>query len=490
MPKILTGFVVFLSLLLVPALAEATCNVKDFGAVGDGAADDRLAVQAAIDSCKAAGDKDVYVPRGTYLLSRAGNAYYNLKLKDVNLRGDGDNSILMQGPNMFQSVRLLFVEGDGLHIRDLVLDGNKSAHPLFSEHRHGIFANGAKRLTVTNVEARNFTGDGIYFYVGADHSVVQNSYIHSNDRDGIALAQNLTGSTIINNRIVFNRVQQIDSEPVGTATVNNIRIIGNYLESAPGDHGGDFVLTVSGPSSLVRSRGWTIQGNTMMGPVFLVWVEDITFTGNTIEHGKNKACVRVYRKTTGVTISDNTCKLTQNTLQSVGGIEVIGTGGLSIPDNLVIRGNIVSTAHPGAFGIQVQGFYSAVISDNVLIGSGLPSVYGSGIYVRATALDLPARSMVIKGNLISNFGRYGILVSGNGAPDSGYATLFNLTISENTFDDTNAIPTMTIGARLDDGTKAAKNIVLIGNSFLGGVSSPVTNFPAGSTYTCLGVTCP
>jgi polygalacturonase len=42
-------------------------NVKDFGAKGDGVADDTLAIQAALDSADEAGTKHgIYFPSGTY----------------------------------------------------------------------------------------------------------------------------------------------------------------------------------------------------------------------------------------------------------------------------------------------------------------------------------------------------------------------------------------------------------------------------------------
>jgi hypothetical protein len=43
-------------------------SVKDFGAVGDGVADDTAAIQAAIDAVAAAGGGTVFVPRGNYRL--------------------------------------------------------------------------------------------------------------------------------------------------------------------------------------------------------------------------------------------------------------------------------------------------------------------------------------------------------------------------------------------------------------------------------------
>lgn len=51
-----------------PGLAGPVHNVKAYGAVGNGVANDTAAVQAALDGCHAAGGGVVYLPPGTYLV--------------------------------------------------------------------------------------------------------------------------------------------------------------------------------------------------------------------------------------------------------------------------------------------------------------------------------------------------------------------------------------------------------------------------------------
>lgn len=62
-------FVLGVLLSMVPChmSSAAEFNVRDFGAVGDGTTNDRVAIQKAIDACAAAGGGEVLFPAGRYL---------------------------------------------------------------------------------------------------------------------------------------------------------------------------------------------------------------------------------------------------------------------------------------------------------------------------------------------------------------------------------------------------------------------------------------
>ena len=64
-------------------------NVKTYGAVGDGRADDTSGVQGAIKAACAAGGGIVHLPRGTYKVTASGGKALNLQCSNVTLRGDG-----------------------------------------------------------------------------------------------------------------------------------------------------------------------------------------------------------------------------------------------------------------------------------------------------------------------------------------------------------------------------------------------------------------
>jgi len=56
-----------LLLLAAPGAGAADCNVRDFGAIGDGTTVNTAAIQMAIDACRDAGGGRVVVPRGVFV---------------------------------------------------------------------------------------------------------------------------------------------------------------------------------------------------------------------------------------------------------------------------------------------------------------------------------------------------------------------------------------------------------------------------------------
>jgi hypothetical protein len=104
-------------------------DVKDFGAVGDGAADDTLAIQTAIEAAVAAGGGMVYLPRGVYEISDV--LVLNMGAPDVSvaLVGAGCNSTQIVQSNNAVDLFQIGANGaqvaDSIQIRDLRLTGGR-----------------------------------------------------------------------------------------------------------------------------------------------------------------------------------------------------------------------------------------------------------------------------------------------------------------------------------------------------------------------------
>lgn len=109
--------------LIQDFIREVWISVKDFGAVGNGIADDTSAIQAAMNRVKARGGGVVYFPPGTYKVSSA----LTLSSADgVSLVGSGSATSIIRGSSGSANC-FTFVECDSLRFRDLAV-----SHESFS----------------------------------------------------------------------------------------------------------------------------------------------------------------------------------------------------------------------------------------------------------------------------------------------------------------------------------------------------------------------
>ena len=159
-------------------LREEWISVKDFGAVGDGNANDTIAVQDAINYANTLGGGVVYFPEGTYNLAIL---YYR---PGITFQGEGGNSKLFKIPATVSFARMFTVENGALYDstvdskpviwRDLYFDGNSSNQTPYAnyekEHDHMIFLVGGNsnpgrlRAMIRNCVFENTVADAVSVY--------------------------------------------------------------------------------------------------------------------------------------------------------------------------------------------------------------------------------------------------------------------------------------------------------------------------------------
>jgi hypothetical protein len=146
----------------VEAKLAQTVSVKDFGAVGDGIADDRAACQAAIDYVISAGGGTVVIPEGEYLINGTTSADsvlngllvpytgQNGTANRVIIRGQGRSTVLKAGSNNMYVIR--FSDNYG-SVRDVSIDGNS---------RNAVYGLGCVPENVTQTTSLVFQNFNIF----------------------------------------------------------------------------------------------------------------------------------------------------------------------------------------------------------------------------------------------------------------------------------------------------------------------------------------
>lgn len=184
------------------SVQAARFDIVDYGATPDDQTDDTAAILKTLAASATAGGGEVFVPSGTWLISRQGAESPILGLSsNTVLCGEGTSSILKFDPAVNQSNfwRMLgAADGDcrNITIRDLRLDGSTTFTSYkpgeTPEHNHGIFLY-HKESVIENVTIRdclieNFSGDCVGLGPGCRNITIRDVTVRNFVRQGIQMA--------------------------------------------------------------------------------------------------------------------------------------------------------------------------------------------------------------------------------------------------------------------------------------------------------------
>lgn len=299
-------------------------NARDFGARGDGVADDAPAIQRAIDAVAGAGGGVVTLDPGTYLMryrpSDDGDGGSALTLRSgVAIEGaDRARTVLkladaQLGPGSY--ARMIASKGEirGAALRSFSIDGNRKGQGQFSDEFGGAavllgWKGRCVDVTVENLIVRDAVGQGIMLQGSIDN-----------------VSRNL--------RIANNLVERTAFIGIQCSQFDGIEIVGNRIadchDNAIDVYGDD----TGGGSTVATSHRATITGNDIRGcsiGVFLETVADCIAARNVVTDCR-VAGVRVNRihgEPRNLTIERNRISGTPIGV-AIGG----DTGGVIVRDN-------------------------------------------------------------------------------------------------------------------------------------------------------------
>jgi len=300
-------------------------NVKDFGAKGDGCADDAAAVQRAV----AEGDGLLFFPRGTYCISRP----IEIDLSQCGRIGvsgaQGCATLVMTGPGPALSLagshegtagpETLTPQVLG-HERMPLVDGLEiaGAHPeadgvrlhglwqptltrlYVRECRHGIHVVRRNRnLIIAECHLHNNRGVGVFYdHVDLHQSNIYGSHISYNKGGGVkVLESGIRNLQISSNDIEYNCAPNApESADVWIETLSSsVRegtIVGNTIQAVPSPNGAN--VRFRGLDDEVRTKAghWAVTGNLIsnqMVNVHLQYARGIVISGNSFFSGREHA---------------------------------------------------------------------------------------------------------------------------------------------------------------------------------------------------------
>lgn len=362
-----------------------TVSVKDFGAVGDGVADDTAAIQAALSS----GAKAVVIPAGsTYII----NGGLTLPASGVTVQATGATIKLK---NSASSLAMLYITGNDCVVDGGTWDGNKANGNIgvwgsaqFGSYNIAMYAD---RCTVKNIDSTNTWGIGVKGF--GNYLSVLNCRIQGTQAYGIFF----DGSASVShagNRAVGNIIDMTDGQVVSSANQ------------------GQGVLFTAGSGQ--NQTAWELSNNNIIGPTTSVTDQAI----NLAVRGKDGV---VSNNTTrygamGFSEGGDNCTVSGNQFLDLRGTVRIG---VEPSGRFTATGNTITDAYIGVDCTASVNYDESVVTGNsIRIASGGANAFGVRFQIAST---YTGKNIVVSGNSINtpNAGVYlvrsveGLTVSGN-----------------------------------------------------------------------------
>jgi hypothetical protein len=165
-------------------------NVKSFGAVGDGATDDTIAIQSAINAAYLAGGGTVFLPVGTYITDP--NPGIQVK-SNVALHGSGYGSVIKLKNGSTRNDNIVKAESQtNIGIYNLLVDGNRSNQAgspgSYTYTQYGVYIADSTGV-IANVWTKSTTGVGFHAYNCSDGLQVHDLFSEDNNYHGFEVEQ-------------------------------------------------------------------------------------------------------------------------------------------------------------------------------------------------------------------------------------------------------------------------------------------------------------
>lgn len=412
----------------------ASFNVYDFGAVGDGVADDTAAFQAALDAIKASDTTcSLWVPAGTYLISDTLTYDQTNKIKSVSIIGEDETKTIIHftgtGGCFYFNVGGVTAssQANRVVVKSLSLYTTSTNAGAAIRIIGDSWVAPAPTTLIEDVFTYQDTNNGKYWTYGIHLTDCQDVWIsrcysmHYGDQTTACLfIDNDTanpfygvyinessfngGDSCVKSRGWVESFYITDSSLVGATTCADLdattATYGNIHLTIKGSHfnGKYRAINVTNWRTVMitgANIGCGVGGGDVSGEnLNVVDCEYVTITGNVFECGVVADLDRnfiSFNNTTEFSVTGNIM-----TNASIAGITIGGTSSRGIITDNVIAGFVDGTQNN-------EGVYVDVAAINVNVSDNFISYFNKGVYSAASY-------SVINGNTFSNISSYAVEV--------------------------------------------------------------------------------
>lgn len=376
---------------------EVDVTASPYNAAGDGVANDRTAIQAAIDAVAALGGGTVYLPAGIYRITQG----LNLK-SNVHLRGAGAGSIIrpqagsmtaqtLAGIAVFASIAMVGVVN--AKVSRLALD-----HATNGTVSNGILIGALVAGLSFNFSTTTTSGDpgsGLLRFNNATLGSVTAVYISETDAlsAGVSASLGFTNGQALRFFSIADPRNWVSVTVSGSVTDNGAwRSFAVVVTGSSGSFAANDKIGIAPGVGATdpRSIGCTVEDCDITGTEqheYLVW----NLGGRSTRIVGN----RITGKTTGIPSTDTPC------------IEIYGG------DDVLVSDNVLRNANQGVSVFSVAGWPGSSCRDIVITGNTIESCY-DGVLVSAalkTAAGGDVARVLIDGNTLTGCTNRGVVLS-------------------------------------------------------------------------------
>jgi len=347
-------------------------NVQDFGAVGDGVANDTVAVQAAIDSLAVTGGT-VFFPEGTYRIARnvGTNDRWGVKITASNITLQGNNAFLRRFNTDISTYALaypiLFVgtpdSNGAAATQNIVVDGltfigentrHSTGGSAIFDFRTAIVFKNSKNTRVQNCSFTTIDSSAVWYEYIAAYDYANNQYFNTtkNYQSKITNCQFVANSHATPSRALIHAIN--------TDGVDNVIIDSNYFEWTDVCLSGESTYDTADQSETATFTYASPAGRTALGPVKRQG-KTVVFTSNNCYNCSEHAA---YPAMVDVVVANNTFNTDSPTICNTNPIQ-LRSRSVSVAGNVVAGypSFIVVTAPTSQAAISGNSFYANNVED-------------------------------------------------------------------------------------------------------------------------------